>query len=113
MPPTASHLSDPSRNPAASELPPREEVTIRGDEAPLPRSRDPATESNRLGVEALVKARAERPEGIAFRAIQYVRLDGGRILLEFLPAKEPELLEIVPHHFVACYLYPGVTSATN
>src|SRR2546428_340673 len=110
---TAAHMFDPSRNPDASELPPLEEVTIRGDEVLLLRYREPATESNRLGVEALVKARAERPEGIAFRAIQYVRLDGGRILLEFLPAKEPELLEIVPHHFVACYLYPGVTSATN
>src|SRR2546428_743192 len=110
---TAAHMFDPSRNPDASELPPLEEVTIRGDEVLLLRYREPATESNRLSVEALVKARAERPEGIAFRTIQRVRLDGGRVMLEFLPAKEPELLEIAPHHFVACYLYPQASSVTN
>jgi hypothetical protein len=106
-------LFDPSRNPDASELPPLEEVTIRGDEVLLLRYREPATESNRLSVEALVKARSERPEGIAFQAIQRVWVDGGRVLLEFLPTKEPQLLEIAPHHFVACYLYPGAASATT
>ncbi len=110
---TAAHMFDPSRNPDASELPPLEEVTIRGDEILLLRFREPATESNRLSVEALVKARSARPEGIAFRAIQRVGLDDGRVVLEFLPAKEPELLEIAPRHFVACYLYPEAGSATN
>ena len=110
---TAAHLFDPSRNPDASDLPALEEVTIRGDEALLLRYREPATESNCLRVEALVKARSERPEGIAFRAVQRVRLDDGRVILEFLPTREPELLEIAPHHFVACYLYPGAGSATS
>ena len=104
---TAAYLFDPSRNPEASDLPPLEEVTIRGDEVLLLRYREPATESHRLRVEALVRARSSRPDGIAFRAIPRVGLDTGRVVLEFLPPLEPELLEIVPHHFVACYLYPG------
>jgi len=104
---TAAYLFDPSRNPEASDLPPLEEVTIRGDEVLLLRYREPATESHRLRVEALVRARSSRPDGIAFRAIARVGLDTGRVVLEFLPPLEPELLEIAPHHFVACYLYPG------
>ena len=104
---TAAYLFDPSRNPEASDLPPLEEVTIRGDEVLLLRYREPATESHRLRVEALVRARSSRPDGIAFRAIPRVGLDTGRVVLEFLPPLEPDLLEIVPHHFVACYLYPG------
>ncbi len=104
---TAAYLFDPSRNPEASDLPPLEEVTIHGDEVLLLRYRELATESHRLRVEALVKARSSRPDGIAFRAIPRVGLDAGRVVLEFLPPLEPELLEIVPHHFVACYLYPG------
>ena len=104
---TAAYLFDPSRNPEASDLPPLEEVTIRGDEVLLLRYREPATESHRLRVEALVRARSSRPDGIAFRAISRVGLDTGRVVLEFLPPLEPDLLEIVPHHFVACYLYPG------
>jgi len=104
---TAAYLFDPSRNPEASDLPPLEEVTIRGEEVLLLRYREPATESHRLRVEALVRARSSRPDGVAFRAIARVGLDAGRVVLEFLPPLEPELLEIVPHHFVACYLYPG------
>ncbi len=110
---TAAYLFDPSRNPEASDLPPLEEVTIRGDEVLLLRYREPATESHRLRVEALVKARSSRPDGIAFRAIPRVGLDAGRVVLEFLPPLEPELLEIVPHHFVACYLYPGTQPAAT
>src|SRR5881397_919991 len=104
---TVAYLFDPSRNPEASDLPPLEEVTIRGEEVLLLRYREPATESHRLRVEALVRARSSRPDGVAFRAIARVGLDAGRVVLEFLPPLEPELLEIVPHHFVACYLYPG------
>jgi len=110
---TAAYLFDPSRNPEASDLPPLEEVTIHGDEVLLLRYREPATESHRLRVEALVKARSSRPDGIAFRAIPRVGLDAGRVVLEFLPPLEPELLEIVPHHFVACYLYPGTQPAAT
>src|SRR5256885_12107056 len=43
------------------------------------------------------RARSSRPDGIAFRAIPRVGLDTGRVVLEFLPPLEPELLEIVPH----------------
>jgi len=110
---TAAYLFDPSRNPEASDLPPLEEVTIHGDEVLLLRYRELATESHRLRVEALVKARSSRPDGIAFRAIPRVGLDAGRVVLEFLPPLEPELLEIVPHHFVACYLYPGTQPAAT
>ncbi|TLZ97655.1 MAG: ABC transporter ATP-binding protein, partial [Methanobacteriota archaeon] len=88
---TAAYLFDPSRNPEASDLPPLEEVTIRGDEVLLLRYREPATESHRLRVEALVRARSSRPDGIAFRAISRVGLDTGRVVLEFLPPLEPEL----------------------
>ena len=77
---TAAYLFDPSRNPEASDLPPLEEVTIRGDEVLLLRYREPATESHRLRVEALVRARSSRPDGIAFRAIPRVGLDTGRVV---------------------------------
>ena len=109
---TAAHLFDPSRNPEASELPPLDEVTIRG-EVVLLRYREPANESHRLSVEALVRARAARADGIAFRAIKTVGLADGRVVQEFIPAKEPELLEIAEGHFVACYLYPGGSAPTE
>ncbi len=102
---TAAYLFDPSRNPAAAELPILDEVTIRGD-ALLLRYRAAASEAERVRVEALVRVRAASPRGIDFQAIQRVEIDDGRVALHFLPAIEPQLLEVTPMHFVACYLYP-------
>src|SRR5207302_9291887 len=61
----------------------------------------------RQRVERLVKARADLPDGIRFRAIQQVALDDGRIALEFLHPVEPSLDEVSNDHFVSCYLYPN------
>src|SRR5205807_4075713 len=102
----ATHLFDPSRNPDAADLTKLDEVVIQGDRLIL-EYHTPATEEHRQQVERLVKARADLPDGIRFRAIQQVALDDGRIALEFLHPVEPSLDEVSSDHFVSCYLYPN------
>lgn len=102
---TAAHMFDPSRNSAASNLPGLDEVVIRGDKLLL-RYRKSATEEHRRLVEGLVKDRASRPGEVRFRAIKGIELEDGYVVLQFLAAIEPQLLDVEPDHFVACYLYP-------
>ena len=103
---TAAYLFDPSRNPAASDLPGLDEVVIRG-ELLLLRYRKPAIEEHRKLVEGIIKDRASRPDEVRFRAITSIELKDGYVVLRFLPAVEPQLLEVTSEHFVACYLYPA------
>src|SRR5256885_3804923 len=97
----ATHLFDPSRNPDAADLTKLDEVVIQGDRLLL-EYHTPAMEEHRQRVERLVKARADLPDGIRFRAIQQVALDDGRIALEFLHPVEPSLDQVSNYHFVSC-----------
>jgi peptide/nickel transport system ATP-binding protein len=103
---TAAYLFDGSRNPQASGLPRLSEVAIRGNRLALFfRGTSPREAHERL-VTSLVRSRSEAHEGIAFQAISNVSLRDEAIDLEFLPPREPTFAEVVPDHFVACFLYP-------
>src|SRR6266550_3341681 len=106
----AAYLFDPTRNPEAAELSILEEVVISGDRLRLV-YRQPATDDQRARVERIVRERAALPDGIRFQAIQSVELKGGEVALQFLSPVEPDLVEVGPRHFVACYLYPGPATA--
>src|SRR5437016_3909148 len=106
----AAYLFDPTRNPEAAELSILEEVVISGDRLRLV-YRQPATDDQRARVERIVRERAALPDGVRFQAIQSVDLKGGEVALQFLSPVEPDLVEVGPRHFVACYLYPGPATA--
>lgn len=103
----ASHLFDASSNPKAASLPPLREVSMKGGSLRLLFGKTQPTEPHRGLVENLVKEQqADGPYKVMFQAVRQVSLNGPSIDLEFLPAREPQLIEATPRHLCACYLYP-------
>ena len=106
----AAYLFDSSRNPSAAKLPPLSEVSIQGDRLRLRFARTEPTAEDRDEVASLVRARAEVPGGMAFRAIAAIGVREDTIDLEFLPPLGPAYVEVSPNHMVACYLYSAPES---
>ncbi len=103
--PVAAYLFDSSRNPQAEGLPPLREVAIRGNTLGLRFQGARLDEGHRAKVEALVRGKANAPDGVAFRAVRRARLGDGSIDLDMLAPQEPKHVEVAPNHWVACYLY--------
>ena len=101
----AAYLFDSSRNPVAEVFPELQEVEIQGERLRL-RFAAPPTEEHRGRVAAMVADRSHAPGGVAFQAIRAVESRAAAVDLEMWPPVEPTLVEVVPAHRVACYLYP-------
>jgi oligopeptide/dipeptide ABC transporter ATP-binding protein len=102
----AAHLFDCSSNPKASGLPTLQEVSMKGDVLRLLFLKAQTTELHRSLVEKLVKEQqADGPYRVMFQAVRRVTLEDSSIELEFLPAREPQMIEVNPGHLCACYLY--------
>ena len=107
MAPLATHLFDASSNPKAAGLPALDEVSIKGQTLRLVFGKAQPTDENRRLVEALVREQqADGPYRIMFRAVQRVSLADASIDLEFLPPREPAMIEVKPRHECACFLFP-------
>jgi len=107
MAPLARHLFDASSNPKAAGLPPLAEVSIKGQRLRLLFGKEQPTDDERKLVEALVKEQqGDGPYKIMFQAVRRVSLGGSSIDLEFLPPREPEMIEVTPRHECACFLFP-------
>ena len=107
MAPLARHLFDASSNPKAAGLPPLEEVSIKGQTLRLLFGKAQPTDGQRKLVETLV--REQQGDGrykIMFQAVRRVSLSDSSIDLEFLPPREPQMIEVTPRHECACFLFP-------
>ncbi len=107
MAPLATHLFDAASNPKAGGLPPLDEVSIKGQTLRLLFGKEQVAEAHRKLVEGLVKEQqAEGAYTVMFRAVRRVSLGDASIDLEFLPPREPEMIEVTQRHDCACFLYP-------
>ena len=107
MAPLATHLFDASSNPKAAGLPPLDEVSIKGQTLRLLFGKAQPTEDHRTLVEGLV--REQQGDGayrILFQAVRRVSLGDESIDIEFLPPREPQMIEVTLRHECACFLYP-------
>ncbi len=105
--PLAKYLFDASSNPDAEGLPPLDEVSIKGSTLRLVFGKAALGEDQRTIVERLVQERAaEGADTVMFRAVRRVSLGDGSIDIEFLPPREPQMIEVAPGHECACFLYP-------
>jgi oligopeptide/dipeptide ABC transporter ATP-binding protein len=105
--PLATHLFDASSNPDAAGLPPLDDVSSDGQTLRLDFGKATVGEDHRKLVEQLVKA--QQTEGgytVMFRAVRKVTLGDSVIDLDFLPPREPAMIEVAPRHECACFLYP-------
>jgi oligopeptide/dipeptide ABC transporter ATP-binding protein len=107
MAPLATHLFDASSNPKAAGLPPLDEVSLQGQRLRLRFGKAQPTDDHRRLVEGLVKEQqGDGPYRIMFLAVRRVSLGEASIDLEFLPPREPEMIEVTPGHECACFLFP-------
>ena len=79
---SAMRAFDPSRNPAASDLPPLAKVSLQGGAVRLT-FRAPPAEAQRSLVEGIVTNEAGGSEGAAFRLVRRVTLDKAGVDLQF------------------------------
>ncbi len=108
MAPLAAHLFDASSNPKAEGLPPIQEISLAGAKLRLLFGKASPTDVHRSLVERLVREQQEAgPYRIMFQAVKRVTLDDTSIALEFLPPREPEMIEVSRGHRCACNLYPS------
>jgi oligopeptide/dipeptide ABC transporter ATP-binding protein len=107
MAPLAKHLFDASSNPKAEGLPPLEEVSIKGQRLRLLFGKAQLVDAERKLVESLVnEQQGGGPYRIMFQAVRRVSLGDSSIDLEFLPPREPQMIEVTPRHECACFLFP-------
>ena len=105
--PLARHLFDASSNPDAAGLPTLKEVSMKGQRLRLLFGKAQPTDEARGVVERIVKEQQTAGSyQTMFRAIRAVSRSDSSIDLEFLPPREPRMVEVVPRHECACFLFP-------
>ncbi len=107
MAPLATHLFDASSNPKGAGLPALDEVSLKGQTLRLLFGKARPKDEHRRLVENLVREQqGDGPYRIMFQAVRRVSLGEDSIDLEFLPPREPAMIEVKPRHECACFLFP-------